>query len=181
MRHNYRTPIRILLFVAAAATLFSIACYKENPVSDDYLGQFEPPIIFDIEPENGAGDVDRNSGVIIRFSETMDTASVSANCYLVSGNEMRQWLDSLSHSRGGQSGDCPDSCLMNWLDTICCEGQFHWNGSLDSCVFQPDSSLRAQSDHMVYLTGSIRSRAGVPMAMDTSEYGGFVSYFRTGH
>ena len=148
---------------------------------DDYVGQFEPPIILDIDPEDGAGDVDRNSGVIIRFSQTMDTASVSANCFVIGGSEMRQCLDSLSHAHGGgYAGDCPDSCMMNWLDTVCCEGQFHWNGSLDSCVFQPDSVLRANEDHMVYLTGPIRSHTGMPMAMDTSEYGGFVSYFRTG-
>lgn len=182
MRHNCQTSIKTLLFVAAVATLFSIACYDENPVSsDDFLGDFEPPIILEVNPENGAGGVDRNSQVIIRFNMSMDTASVSSNLHVTGDSGMRHWMDSLTRLRGGGNmSGCDDTCMTKWLDSISYRGEFLWSANLDSCIFQPDSSLHPNAEHTVFLSGSVRCITGAKMVMDTMEYGGFVSHFQTG-
>ena len=182
MRHDSRTSIRILLILAAVATIMSIACYDENPVSsDDFLDDFEPPIILDVDPENGSGGVDRGSQIIIQFNMSMDTASVSGNLHVTGDTGMRQWMDSVLHMRGGGNGSgCDDSCMMKWLDSISYDGTITWTTNLDSCIFQPDSLMLGNAEHTVFLSGSIYAITGARMVVDTMEYGGFVSYFQTG-
>jgi hypothetical protein len=69
---------------------------------------------------------------------------------------------------------------MKWLDSICYDGEFTWSANMDSCIFTLDSTMIANAEHTVFLTGPCKAITGAQMVMDTMEYGGFVSYFQTG-
>ena len=165
--------------------IFLVGCYDENPVSNDTtLDDFDFPTILGVDPVNGASGVDRNSSYIIRFSDSMDTASVTSNCYLSGGSDMRQWMDSVSHMNGmggmNGMGDPDHDHMMDWMDSISYSGHFEWNNNLDSCVFYPDSMLGPNTEHMLYITGDVRSHDDYRMQMDSLQYDGHTYYFSTG-
>lgn len=141
----------------------------------------EAPIVLGIEPADETAGVDPTSTVGILFNTPMDTLSVESCFYLSGGQSMHTWMDSLGHHhRGGMGGHMRDmDHMIAWMDSVCYEGDLHWNAVGDSCYFEPGRPLPPGSDHMIYLYGSVRSRDGIEMDMTGFTYGGPMSHFRT--
>jgi len=170
-----------LRLIAGLAFLAAMGCYKENPMAETELADLDSPTVVAVTPENGAVGVTRYANYGIKFDSPMDTASVRINLYLAGGDAMQCWLDSMSimHDGHGMGGGDRDG-MMHWLDSIGYSGHIEWNGHADSCVFYPDSLLRANCDHLLFLDSGICDAEGQLMIMDGSECGGLVFYFRTG-
>lgn len=101
-----------------------------------------PPEIMDIHPADGSVNFQPDSGVIVRFSEVMDTASIFRNCGLLpEGNFEIEWDDDLIEfrllPRKLESGEVYSFYLNDGCKDI--EGNRVEEWSL--LTFTPDSTL----------------------------------------
>lgn len=173
--------IKVLFIIALQLALSAVSCYEENSLSDSVLLDAEPPTILSTSPPNGASGIDRYSGVMINFGGPMDTASVTANCYLCGGSEMQRLMDTMlcMGAPGGMRNADRDR-VMSWMDSIKCSGYFVWSSNLNSCTFHPDSILMPNSEYLLFLTGHLQDYQGREMGMDGLPLGGHTFYFQTG-
>lgn len=58
--------------------------------------------------------------------------------------------------------------MMQMMDTLQMNGHFQWNAALDSCQFTPDSMMAANTGHMTFMYGQIKSHSGMMMNMGGS-------------
>lgn len=138
------------------------------------------PTLLRVSPSESATDVDRNGGIHMRFSMPMDTATVRRNFHLAGGAEMENWMDSLSHHQGMMGGGMMNmDHMMDWMDTLQYTGQFHWNSTMDSCEFEPDSSMMSNANHMIYMYNGMRAGNGKMMDMSSLPFNGIMHHFRT--
>lgn len=151
---------------------------EDNPARNQDNGT--APTITAVSPANGTSNVPRSSTIGIRFNVPMDTNSVMGAFHLAGGSDVGLWMDSIGHHMGtGGMGMTNMDHMMQWMDSIQYNGQWHWNTNRDSCWFDPDSSLMPDTDHMIYLYGNMRSHDGMMMDIDTMQYGGPMYHFRT--
>jgi hypothetical protein len=111
----------------------------------------------------------------------MDTLSVMNHMYLSGGPDMGTWMDSLKHSggmHGGMGMGMSWGPMMHWLDSIHVPGQFHWNGTMDSCDFIPGRTLDHMADYMLIMTDSIVSHQGHFMDLHSLQFGLYISHFQ---
>lgn len=65
---------------------------------------------------------------------------------------MHMWVDSLDHYGGmGRMNMAMRQHMTEWMDSIEWRGQWHWNGTQDSCEFTPDSSLMPGAEYMIMI------------------------------
>ncbi len=108
--------------------------------------------IASVYPADGATGIPTSASVAIKFTGPVDTMSVMQNLHLAGGQSMREWRDSLSHHGGfGIMNMNMEEHMMAWMDSIHAPGEFHWNGTLDSCEFVPDSSLMPGTEYLCLL------------------------------
>lgn len=109
-------------------------------------------ILASISPADGATGVSPATSVALKFTGAVDTMSVMQNLYLAGGQAMHEWRDSVSHHGGfGMMNMNMEQQMMNWMDSIHTPGEFHWNGTLDSCEFVPDSTLMPTTEYLCLL------------------------------
>jgi len=115
-----------------------------------------------VYPADGSTDVSSAASLAIKFTGPVDTFSVMHNMYLIGGQQMHQWRDSLDHYGGfGMMNMGMQAHMINWLDSIEVSGQFNWNTALDSCRFVPDSGLSLNNDYLcLYYEGGMMGRHG---------------------
>ncbi len=105
-----------------------------------------------VYPVDGSTNVSTSAAVAIKFTGPVDTMSVMQNLHLAGGQPMHEWRDSVSHHGGfGMMNMNMEQQMMNWMDSIHAPGEFHWNGTLDSCEFVPDSSLMPGTEYLCLL------------------------------
>lgn len=93
---------------------------------------------------------------------------------------MENWMDSLSHHQGMMGGGMMNmDHMMDWMDTLQYTGQFHWNSTMDSCEFEPDSSMMSNANHMIYMYNGMRAGNGKMMDMSSLPFNGIMHHFRT--
>jgi len=159
------TTIVGICLVAALATLLAIGCSSSNDkmMNNDSNAQ---PAILRITPANGATAVSRSASVGIKFNTSMDTTTVMSGFHFSGGPGMQMWMDSMNTMGGmNQMGmmDCDN--MMQMMDSLQLNGHFHWNATLDSCQFTPDSMMAANTEHMTFMYGQIKSHSGMMMNM----------------
>ncbi len=176
-----RVTIGFRPLLPALAGLISIGCSSNDDSLIRAENPSEAPLVTAIQPLDGSVDVPTTAWVGIRFDRPMDTASVEACFYLSGGESMHAWMDSIDHHRGGMMGRhmVDMKHMMAWMDTLCLQGEMHWNEVMDSCYFDPHGGLLPATDYMLYLYGEVRSRHGVAMDASEFEYGGPMYHFRT--
>lgn len=108
-----------------------------------------------IYPADGSTNVSTTASIAIKFSGPVDTASVINNLFLSGGQSMQIWRDSLDHYGGFTMMNMGmESHMMSWMDSIQTPGDMHWNSTLDSCEFMPDSSLMNNTEYLCLLNES---------------------------
>ncbi len=139
------------------------------------------PTLVSVMPNDGSTGVAPTSSFTMAFDMSMDTTTVMANFHLSGGDAMHLWMDSLGHHMGmGGMGMMGMDHMMNWMDSIQHDGAFHWNGSMDTCVFVPDSTMMPSTDYMMFMNGDIHAHNGEMMNMSQLEYDGHMIHFTTG-
>jgi hypothetical protein len=163
-----------------ALLLWFAGCSKDN---SDVTGNnsAQAPEILNIVPADGASNVQRNSGISIKFNMPMDTLSVMTNFHFSGGAGMHEWMDSLEYNQihGGMGNMMNMEHMMHWMDSIHIGGEFRWNYTMDSCSYEPDS-LMPNTEYMIYMNGDIMSHNGTMMDMHNYNYGGSINHFTTG-
>lgn len=139
------------------------------------------PALLSVSPGDNAAGVNRDATIRIHFNMPMDTASVRRNFHLTGGEEMEAWMDSLTHHRGMGGMDMINmGHMMDWIDSIQYSGQFHWDATMETCEFTPDSAMMPDADHMIYLYDGVKAFNTEMMEMNSQPFGGMVFHFRTG-
>lgn len=172
-----QTNTMLLLILGVLLVSLATSCSdNDNPVGNTT----EELHLINIYPEPGATQVSPGVTVSMKFGEPMDTASLHGGFYLSGGQEMHRWMDSLGHHQGmGGRGPQGMQHMYAWMDSIAYHGQFHWNEALDSCWFDPDSSLMPNTEHLILIEGTVHDRHG--HVMDHHGTGEFFDYrFTTG-
>jgi hypothetical protein len=82
---------------------------------------------------------------------------------------MQMWMDSMNAAGGmNHMGMMDRDNMMQMMDTLQMKGHFLWNATLDSCQFTPDSMMAANTEHMTFMYGQIKSHSGMMMNMGGS-------------
>ena len=102
------------------------------------------------------------------------------NFHLSGGDEMHDWMDSLTddHGHGGANMMDMDQ-MMEWMHRIDMPGEYHWNDDHDICEFVPDNGLMPGTDYMMFVNGGIISHSGESMSTRHLRYDGDMYHFRT--
>lgn len=140
--------------------------------------------IASIFPSDGATGISTSASVAIKFTEPVDTMSVMQHLHLAGGQPMHEWRDSLSHYGGfGMMSMGMEDHMMNWMDSIHTPGEFHWNGTQDSCEFVPDAALMDSTEYLCLLNeGSMHDSHGGMMGGGNHHDSGYHMYeFTTGN
>ena len=144
-------------------------------------GTLGAPKLISVTPGDGSIGVSPNSPVTMVFDMSMDTSSVTTNFHMIGGNDMHMWMDSLDHHMGmGGMGMMGMNHMMDWMDSIQYNGEYHWNGGMDTCVFVPDSMMMPSTDYMMFMNGDIHAHNGEMMNMSKLQYDGHMVHFTTG-
>lgn len=172
--------IQILAACAAViAAIIAAGCGDDNNPTGNKVNPARPALAA-ISPVDGASNISRTATISMRFTVPMDTNSVMSAFHLSGGPEMALWMDSIGHHQGmGSMGMMNMDHMLRWMDSVEYSGQWHWNATRDSCWFVADSMLIPDTDHMIYLYGTMQSYDGAMMNMDTMQYGGPMYHFRT--
>jgi hypothetical protein len=179
---RYTTIVGICL-VVASVTLLAIGCSSSNDKVTNNNSNAQP-VILRITPANGATGVSKSASVGIKFNTSMDTATVMSGFHFSGGPGMQTWMDSMNTIGGmNHMGMMGRDRMMQMMDTLQMKGHFLWNGALDSCQFTPDSMMAANTEHMTFMYGQIKSHAGMMMNMGgsgmMSSDTGFTYHFTT--
>lgn len=141
------------------------------------------PGIISISPSDGSTNAAVSAAVSVKFSVPMNIESVMAGLRLVGGDDMQAWMDSMSHDSGmgGMMGMDMEE-MMEWMDSICVSGEFHWNDMMDSCDFEPDSSMEYDCEYMILMhEGGMMGEDGMMMDTAGCGNGGYnLTHFTTG-
>lgn len=142
--------IKVILSLSVLVLIISGCASDENnrPTSANDVSSF----IVQVYPASGAVDISPSSTMWIKFSQSMDTASVMNNFYYSGGAGMRNWMDSTDYYGGmGHMTMGMNDRMMDWIDSIRISGAFSWNNAFDSCEFIPDSLMRSNTDYMMLM------------------------------
>lgn len=182
----------VIILTLTALMIWMIGCSGDQSSTSgsqhDMMGSAQKasgtvPGIVSISPSDGAANTAVSAAVSVKFSVPMNIESVMAGLRLVGGEDMQAWMDSMSHDTGmgGMMGMDMEE-MMEWMDSICVPGEFHWNDMMDSCDFEPDSSMEHDCEYMILMhEGGMMGEDG--MMMDTAGCGdgGYnLTHFTTG-
>ena len=159
------TTVVGIALVVASATLLAVGCSSSNDKMMNNDSNTQPSIL-SITPANGATAVSRSASVGIKFNMPMDTTSVMSGFHFSGGSGMQMWMDSMN-AMGGMNhmGTMDSDNMMQWMDTLQMQGHFQWNAAFDSCQFAPDSMMAANTEHMTFMYGQMKSQSGMMMNM----------------
>lgn len=153
--------------------LVTIGCSDdEQPTTPEESAEIQ---IQSVAPPDGAQGVSPSAAISIKFSGPVDTMSIMNNFHFVGGDPMHQWRDSLDHFGGfGMMGMGHTNHMMTWMDSIHLGGEFHWNETMDSCEFWPDSLMSSDTDYLCLLNeGGMRGHNGGMMGGEQHEDSGY--------
>jgi hypothetical protein len=141
-----KSALIIAFLVLFAATAAFIGCSNQSGVE----GNANDPWLVSIYPTDGAEHVSPVTALYMKFVMPMDTSTVHRNIFLSGGPRMHMWADSLNHYGGMRRMSMGmREHMLKWMDSIEWGGQWHWNKSLDSCEFIPDSSLLPGTEYLI--------------------------------
>lgn len=167
--------------VLALAILGFAGCSDDdhNMVSNSGTGVVSIAAVY---PADGTTNVSTSAAVALKFTGPVDTMSVMQNLYLAGGQPMHEWRDSVSHHGGfGMMNMNMEEQMLNWMDSIHTAGEFHWNLSLDSCEFVPDSPLMSTTDYLCLVDESgMHDNHGEMMGGNHTDSGYHMYGFTTG-
>ncbi len=147
---NKFKSINLLVLVLILVIAF-IGCDDDHDdmMTNDEVSSF----IVSVFPNAGSTAISTDTTMSIKFSQSMDTTSFMDNFHFSGGDEMHDWMDSLSHHTGGMGGMgmVDMEHMMNMMDSIKISGVFHWNNNFDSCEFIPDSTMMSNRDYMMFM------------------------------
>ena len=169
----------VVLFIAG---LLLVGCGDDESNITSNSGP-DGVAIASVYPADGAVDVPTSAPIAVKFSGPVDTLSVMQNLHLAGGQPMHEWRDSLNDQGGfGMMSMNMESHMMTWMDSIHTPGEFHWNESLDSCEFVPDSTLMGATEYLCVLyEGGMQGRHGGMMGGEGHNDDGYHMYgFETG-
>ncbi len=174
-----------VLWIALAVVITGVSFIGCSDDDQDVLSSNgnENVVIAAISPADGASDVSTSSSIAVKFTGPVDAMSVMQNLHLTGGKPMHEWRDSLSHYGGfGMMNMNMEDHMMAWMDSIHTRGKFHWNGSLDSCEFVPDSALMANTEYLCLLFegGMHDSHGGMVGGANHNDNGYHMYSFTTG-
>lgn len=174
------TSCVFLTVVLALVVLAIVTCRGDLPTTTERLEPLDVPVIQGVEPVNGASAVRRNSSYMVKFDDSMDTASVASSFHMIGGQDMIEWLDSLGDRSHSELLDSRwRQRMMDWLDSIRTPGQFSWNEDCDSCRFRPDTLLLSDAQYIVFITDEMCNAIGGHLKTDHLLYDGYMFYFKT--
>jgi len=174
--------------ILAGTTLLAVAIFAFAGCSDDDHDMMSNNgtgvvSIAAVYPADGATNVSTATAFALKFTGPVDTMSVMQNFHLAGGQPMHEWRDSVSHHGGfGMMNMNMEQQMMNWMDSIHTPGEFHWNGSLDSCEFVPDSALMPSAEYLclLYEGGMHDSHGGMMGGQNHNDNGYHMYGFTTG-
>lgn len=172
----------ILLILMPILIISIIGCGDDH---DDMMsGGVNSSFIVDIIPSNGSVGVSTASSISFTFSTSMDTMSVMDNFHLAGGDDMHNWMDSVSHNGGmGNMGMGQMDHMMDMLDSMHVTGSFHWNAEMDSCEYILSDSMMSNTEYMIYMDeNEMMNHDGSMMGMNMNhtDDGYHQSHFTTG-
>jgi hypothetical protein len=177
---NHRTHIAFVASLVLLGAMLVTACSSADKTptgSNTTLA----PVVTRVYPADRSVDVPVNATLSIKFNTPMDTLSVLNHMHLSGGQHMETWMDSLVNNggmHGGMGMGMSWGDMMHWMDSIHVPGQFHWNGTLDSCDFIPGAALDHMTDYMLIMTDSMMSQQGYFMGTQSMQLGVFMSHFQ---
>ncbi|MEJ2722987.1 MAG: Ig-like domain-containing protein [bacterium] len=132
----------LILFTSVA---WFAGCGGDDPVSQ---AASPAPEIAGVSPADGATGVATSTAITVDFDMPMDPQSVMENFYVSGGDEMHEWMDSLTYHHNHHHGDWMMDLdhMMEWMDDIHIPGEFHWNDAHDRCEFVPSPGLDPDTD-----------------------------------
>lgn len=187
-----RSLTLIIILALAASMIWMLGCSGDHHSTSgshhDMAGSGHKasgsfPGIVSIYPSDGVSNISPSTAVSVKFSTPMNIESVMAGLHLVGGEEMQVWMDSMSHDSGmGGMMGMDMEAMMEWMDSICVPGEFHWNDMMDSCDFEPDSSMEHDCEYMILMhEGGMMGEDGEMMDTAGCGNGGYnLTHFTTG-
>lgn len=160
-----RYAIISLSMLALAAMGFGCSDDHDDMMSANGSGA---AAILRVYPAEGATGISTSASVAVKFDRKMDTMSVMNNLYLMGGQEMHDWMDTVAHHGGfGQMSMGDMDHMMNWMDSMAMPGIFSWNEAMDSCEFAPTTGMIANEEHMIFINeSSMMDHKGEMMGSD---------------
>lgn len=175
---TFLTGFSVLLF----GVLLLAGCGNDN--HDSIAGNPTGSIsIASVYPADGSASVATTTPVAVTFTGPVDTLTVMQNLHLAGGQAMHEWRDSLSHYGGfGMMSMNMGDHMMNWMDSIQTPGDFHWNETMDSCEFVPNTALTGNTEYLclIYEGGMHDNHGGMMGGANHNDSGYHMYGFTTG-
>lgn len=172
----------VLFLLLPLLILFITGCGNDDDstLNSNYSTSF----IQSISPANGSTGVSNTTSISMTFSGPMDTMSVMDNFHLAGGDDMHDWMDSVSHNGGmGNMGMSQIDRMMDMLDSMHVSGSFHWNAEMDSCEYILSDSMMSNTEYMIYMDENEMMNHGggmMGMGMNHNDDGYHEYHFTTG-
>lgn len=128
------------------AILSFAGCDQSNSVSP------KEQISFQVNPPDGAENVDASSQIIIEFSKPVDRAIVERSFHLISERDMADSLCPVSkdmNHRMMNPTSMSQHTMMHLIAQHQSHGTFSWNDSKTRCIFKSNSSLTRNTLYMM--------------------------------
>lgn len=172
--------VSVVPVVAVALSIWTAGCDDDH--HDMMSDGTSNSMIARVYPAEGAANIAVSSSIAVKFTGPMDTSSVMNNLHLTGGDDMYTWMDSANQYGGfGHMSIQHMNHMMDWMHTIHISGSFHWNLTLDSCEFIPDSHMTAYVAHMILMNeGGMMNHGGGMMGTDHGDEGFHTYHFTTG-
>ena len=177
--------MRLRLLVAITMLTMTLATFITGCGDDDTVSgspNTAAPVVLSVTPADGSSAVPTSTTISVKFGMPMDTLSVMHNFHLSGGQNMHEWMDSVSHFGGmGHMSMGHMDNMMQWMDSIETHGDFHWNYVMDSCEFIPSSSISASEEHMIFIyEGGMMGHGGGMMGSQHDDDQYHYYHFSTG-
>ncbi len=144
---DMKTSLKISLAVMLITSAFYVGC--SNNSSNPTVGDF-----FTISPADNSNNIGVNDVVTLQFAAPVDAKTIESNFVLISQKDIADSLCPISKNMGHSDmiKDMMDTTMMNHLkNTHWTKGTFKWNPDKTRCEFKADSSLKADTEYMMYI------------------------------
>jgi len=173
----------VILLLTIPIFLFSfIGCGNNH--NSMITGDTNYSLISKIYPSDGSEGVPTNSIINVAFNDQMDTSTVMNNFFFAGGDEMHEWMDSVTHYGGlGNMNMGNMDHMMAWMDSIHVPGTNHWNHAMDSCEFIPSGEMMPNTEYMIVMDENkmMHNNGNMTgMNMKHDDYGYHLYHFTTG-
>jgi len=171
--------------IIVALMLLSLAIFYGCSNMGNNTTNPTPANFLSISPTNNSQNFGINDAVTLQFAAPVDTKTIESNFVLISQKDIADSTCPISKNMGHSdiNKDMMDTTMMNHLKiTHHTGGNFKWNSDRTKCEFKSDSSLKPDTDyimymgtemmdHMKFIMSKNRMMNGGGMGMMDCEYG----------